>query len=167
MNCTVAQKLLQLYLDNALEDVEARAVEHHVAHCAACRAYFLDLERVVLAIETLPRVAAPPDLFQKTMNKVMEEGQRGQRMPWWRWATVGLMALSAVAGLGFVLQTGPELAEALSELELSDPFDLVDGLWVVVGSAELSLAVGAGLLFISGCAGLLQLVSGKQAVQTA
>ena len=158
MNCTIARKLLQLYLDNALDEVEARTVEHHVAECISCRGHFLSLERLVLAIESLPRVAAPADTYQHIMVAVTKHHEATVRGPLWQWANLSVMALFALTGILFALQSGAELAQTLSEFDLTDPYTLIDSLLAAAASLELSLVVGAALLFIAGCGSFLQLV---------
>ena len=157
MNCNVAQKLIQLYLDNELEETEARAVEHHVAQCRECRAQFLDLERLILAVESLPRVAAPPGLFQRTHARIAEYQQR-QATSWQRRTVLGVDILMAVIGLGFALEAGDRFLRSLPDLGLDTPFDLFNSLVVVAVSVDLSLVVGIGLLVVAGSLAILQLI---------
>lgn len=159
MNCTVAEKLLQLYLDSALDEVEARAVEHHVAECISCRGHFLSLERLVLAIESLPRVAASADSYQRIMVAVTKHQKAAERGPLWQWANLSVMALFALTGVLFALQSGAELAQTLAEFDLTDPYTFVDSLLAAAASLEISLVVGAALLFVAGCGTFLQLVN--------
>lgn len=157
MNCNVAQKLIELYLDNELAETEARAMEHHVAQCRDCRTQFLDLERLVLAVESLPRVDAPPGLFGQTHTRIAEYQQR-HATPWRRRAVLGLDFLLAVIGLGFALEAGDRFLQSLPDLGLDAPFDLFDSLVAVAVSVDLSLVVGIGLLFIAGTLAFLQLM---------
>ena len=162
MNCTVALKLLQLYLDNALHEVEARAVEHHVAQCGACRSEFLRLERAILAVEQLPRMAAPPGLYARTMTKVWEQQRAREEMPIRRWVARTAMALVTVMGLVFGLQSALVLVLGLPEVALDSPLAAMESLLFLATSVELSQVVGSGLLFLAGSAALLQLVVRNQ-----
>ncbi|MBI2887271.1 MAG: zf-HC2 domain-containing protein [Chloroflexi bacterium] len=161
MNCNIAQQLTQHFLDNALSQAEARTLELHLEGCRDCRSYFIRLERTTLAVESLPRLAAPPDLYVRTMAAVAQSAA-APRQPQRRWADLGLMAFFALAGLLIALQSGPELADSLADLELADPFSLVDSLFVVAASLELSLLAGAALIFAAGCGTLARLIAWGQ-----
>ena len=158
MNCTIARKLLQHYLDSALDEVEARAVEHHVAECISCRGHFLSLERLALTIESLPRVAAPADTYQHIMVAATKHYEATERGPRWQWANFGMMTLFGLAGLLFALQSGAELAQSLSQFDLTDPYTFVDSLLAGAASLELSFVIGSALLFVAGCGAFMQLI---------
>lgn len=166
MNCRVTQKLLQLYLDHSLDDAEARAVERHVSGCGLCRGHFLDLERLALALEGLPRTSAPPGLLASVMGEVLSES-RGRRDAIGRWTRTLPAAVAACLGLVFAVQPALDLMGAFPEIVADTPSALVESLLVVATSIELPLIVGAGLLFLSAFLAVVQLLPKDEAASLA
>jgi anti-sigma factor RsiW len=64
------------YLLGALEPAEAAALEHHVAHCAACREELESLRGAVEAVAaSVPRVDAPRGLRRRVLARVERDAR--------------------------------------------------------------------------------------------
>ena len=63
MRCSEATRHLQLYIDSQLTLDQVRALEAHLARCAACRNEWLLLEEVASTLGDLKPVAEPADLL--------------------------------------------------------------------------------------------------------
>ncbi len=72
MTCSRAQRLLQLYIDQRLSLPRTRALERHLAHCAACRAEWMLLEDVLAGVHSLNNITEPSWLTQAIMARVAE-----------------------------------------------------------------------------------------------
>jgi predicted anti-sigma-YlaC factor YlaD len=70
MRCKKAVQQLQLYLDNRLTIDQTRALEAHVANCAACLEELAFLEEVTYNLQAFKLVAEPDDLNAQIMRRV-------------------------------------------------------------------------------------------------
>jgi len=70
MRCKKAARLLQLYLDGCLSIQQIRALEAHVAGCAACREELDLLQEVSCAVHDMKLIAEPEDLHTQIMQRV-------------------------------------------------------------------------------------------------
>jgi hypothetical protein len=70
MRCKKATHLLQLYIDGCLSIQQMRALEAHVAGCAACREELELLQEVACALDDMPLIAEPEDLKMQIMQRV-------------------------------------------------------------------------------------------------
>jgi len=70
MRCSNSAQQLQLYLDNRLTIEQVRALEAHLAGCAACLEELALLEEVACSLQTFKVVAEPDDLDQQIMQRV-------------------------------------------------------------------------------------------------
>lgn len=164
MNCSVAQQLLQLYLDHELEPVEARALEDHVAQCAECRGQFLHLERSLLTLESLPRARVPSRVYNHTMAQLRQERTSSFLNKFQRPLTNGAITLVALLGLLFALPSSADLSSVLFTLDADGLDGMVDSAMVLAVSADLSFIAGIGMLFAACSIGLLQLVVRHQSI---
>ncbi|MCE9580929.1 MAG: zf-HC2 domain-containing protein [Planctomycetes bacterium] len=73
MNCQDAIERLSEYLDRALPQGEASAVESHLASCAACREELDELRKAIDAVKTLPKVRAPKNFAAGVMVAIRAE----------------------------------------------------------------------------------------------
>lgn len=160
MNCARVRELLHFYLDGSLEAGERQDVEAHVTGCAPCRGEVVRIERVMLAVESLPRLLAPPNLLARTMAVVERAAgrERGDNRSG-RWAANSFGPVAMMAGLVLAAASADEAVSALSSLmlEQENPIALLDGLFGVAASLELPLVAGLGLLLGAGCVTLAQL----------
>ena len=78
MHCREAAQKLQLYLDNRLTIEQARALEAHVANCAACLEELVLLEEVTQNLHTIKVIAEPDDLNEQIMRRVAMTAQRAK-----------------------------------------------------------------------------------------
>ena len=165
MNCTRARDLLQLYLDGALDPPEAQELESHVAGCAGCRGELVQLERLMLSVESLPRLSAPPELLPRTMAALTRQPAWGPGGRLFRWATNAGGIAAMVAGLLLAVFSADDAFAALAGLmlEQENPVTLLDGLLGVAASMEMPLVAGLGLLLVAGCLTLVQLVTPSEA----
>ena len=73
MNCDKIKKLINPYIDQALEQKTTQQIEEHLKSCSACREEHLKLKKIVYAlnsISTQPAPAAPPNFTENIMAKI-------------------------------------------------------------------------------------------------
>src|SRR5689334_15067682 len=111
MRCKEATKQLQLYLDNRLTIDQTRALEAHVANCAACLEEMTILEEVIYNLQTFKAVAEPDDLNAQIMLRVaIAASQRkmsASHFSLWRPTLLEILVaviLATIATLGSILQ---------------------------------------------------------------
>jgi len=96
LNCRKIQEMLPPYLGGELSEREAREVEEHLRACAGCRASLKEWERCFHLLGNVPRVEAPPQLWQKIRARLPRE----ERKPFplrWVWVS-GIAILIVVVG---------------------------------------------------------------------
>jgi anti-sigma factor RsiW len=76
MRCAQAVRQLQLYVDSRLTVQQTRALEAHVAGCAACQKELALLEEVAQSIHNLKFVAEPEDLTARIIRRVALDSRR-------------------------------------------------------------------------------------------
>jgi len=76
MRCAQAVHQLQLYVDSRLTVQQTRALEAHVAGCAACQKELALLEEVAQSIHNLKFVAEPEDLTARIIRRVALDSRR-------------------------------------------------------------------------------------------
>ncbi|MRR17072.1 MAG: DUF2275 domain-containing protein [Deltaproteobacteria bacterium] len=74
--CRDIEHLLPLYPEGILTDAEKRAVEEHLADCAACRKELAYLQKAGQLVHRLSPVESPPWLEQKIMSGVRREADK-------------------------------------------------------------------------------------------
>lgn len=65
MNCAEFEILLADYIDGALGETEAAALEQHASMCAGCRELLADASGAVNFLKRVDEVAAPPELITR------------------------------------------------------------------------------------------------------
>jgi len=73
MNCNKIIKLLNLYIDQALNAESTQTVEEHLKSCPSCREEYLKLKQVVSALNSILPQPAPADFTQNLMAKISQE----------------------------------------------------------------------------------------------
>jgi hypothetical protein len=73
------QSRLSDYLDGALPPAEAKALEGHLAGCAACQHDLALLRRSIGFVRALPRVTAPPDFASQVRRRAHKAGLFGKQ----------------------------------------------------------------------------------------
>jgi hypothetical protein len=73
MNCQKIKKLLNPYIDQALDTGTAQQVDKHLKSCLACRKEYLELNNIVSAINSVSPQSAPADFTQKIMAKISQK----------------------------------------------------------------------------------------------
>jgi anti-sigma factor (TIGR02949 family) len=111
MRCKEATRQLQLYLDNRLTIDQARALEAHIATCAACLADLKTLEEVIFDLQSCKIVAEPDDLNAQIMSRIAlaaaQRNSSSSRFSLWRPTLVEILVaaiLATIATLGTILQ---------------------------------------------------------------
>lgn len=109
MRCKEAHKQVQLYIDGRLSLKKTRALEAHIASCAACREELLLLEEGASSLSDSKLVAEPGDLHQQIMRRVAMAASsrdtpqfsllRPSLLEW-----LAAIILATVATLGLILQ---------------------------------------------------------------
>jgi hypothetical protein len=118
MRCSKAERQLQLYIDHQLPLKHLRALEAHLAGCAACRNELRSLEMLAGTFQTFQAVSEPEDMHEQVMQRVAATAQqsaidratrRSQTRPyspWWPSLAELLAAiiLATIATLGSILE---------------------------------------------------------------
>src|SRR5436309_2619104 len=153
-----ATRHLQLYIDSQLTLDQVRALEAHLARCAACRNEWLLLEEVASTLGDLKPVAEPADLTLHIMQRVATSSQRNNKsysllrpslMEW-----LAVILLATITTLGIIVEL-PSLRAVLPfvngpnslSLVVSNTFNML-----VTGNAgPLTLALWVGGTIIGIC----------------
>lgn len=128
MRCREAAHQLQLYLDNQLTIEQARALEAHVATCAACLEELSLLEEVTQNLHQIKVITEPDDLNEQIMQRVAMTAQRtnAPRFSLLRPSLAEILVavlLATIATLGSILQQ-PSLRALLPIANGHDSFSL-------------------------------------------
>ena len=108
MRCQRAQKLMTAAVDGELSPRRRRALDGHVAVCAACRRELGVTERMLAALEGLPTEApVSASLEQATLRRVRlaaaGEVERAPASRWKLWHPVPVFALATAAILALAI----------------------------------------------------------------
>jgi anti-sigma factor RsiW len=123
MNCTLALRMLDAYVDGELDATTAADVQEHLAACPACLAAHRQHLGMRSALQAASlRHAAPPALRQSILRAIdrAERPMRSPRamLPWWQALALGasMAALGTLGGWWFArlpaLESLPDLAVA-------------------------------------------------------
>ncbi|GAB3952182.1 zf-HC2 domain-containing protein [Kribbella albertanoniae] len=101
---------LGAYALGALDPVESREVDEHLATCAECRAELAELEEMKEFLGEVPPEAfldGPPDdgdlLLQRTLREVRETPARKSRWKPWLLAAAAVVVVAGVLGGGVLI----------------------------------------------------------------
>jgi hypothetical protein len=108
MRCQRAQKWMAAAVDGELSPRRRRALDDHLAVCAACGCELAVTERMLTALEGLPMEAAvSPSLEQATLRRVRlaaaDEAERAPARRWTRWLPLPAFALATAAVLALAI----------------------------------------------------------------
>ncbi len=78
MRCSVASRLLQLYIDRQLALDQMRMLEAHIANCTSCERELYLLESIVQDLRAIEMVREPSDLTFNIMQRVALSVQQEQ-----------------------------------------------------------------------------------------
>ncbi len=78
MRCSIAMRLLQLYIDKQLTLDQMRMLEAHIAGCTSCQRQFFTLETLVQDLRTIEMISEPSDLTTNVMHRVALSVQQEQ-----------------------------------------------------------------------------------------
>ena len=73
MNCQKIKKLINPYIDQALNQETTQQVEEHLKSCSACREEYLKLKQVVFALNSTSPQIVPETFTQNIMAKISQE----------------------------------------------------------------------------------------------
>ncbi|MBA7511040.1 hypothetical protein ES705_03030 [subsurface metagenome] len=73
MNCQKIKKLLNPYIDQALDAETAQQVEEHLKSCPACRQEYRKLKEIATSLNSFPQVSAPQNITQTIMARIYED----------------------------------------------------------------------------------------------
>ena len=108
MRCSVASRLLQLYIDRQLTLDQMRMLEAHIANCASCERELYLLEEIVQDLRAIEMMAEPSNLTFNIMQRVALTVQQ-EREPNYTLLRPSLaellviICLSTIAMLGVIL----------------------------------------------------------------
>jgi len=104
MTCQEMDERLDDYVDGVLAAADARAVEAHLASCAACREAERETRRLLAHAAALPRSVAPPrDLWPGIERTIARERRFAGPFAWGRPMTLAAAATIVLAVLAAVL----------------------------------------------------------------
>jgi anti-sigma factor RsiW len=102
MSCHDYREAIAEFVDGRLDAAAERALERHVAECAACRALVADLKSIQAAAFTLERRQPPAAVWQAIRAQVATEthaSSRGRVLQWPRTRRAWMVWSSAAAAL--------------------------------------------------------------------
>jgi hypothetical protein len=73
MNCKEIKKILNPYIDQALDAEFTQTVEEHLKSCPTCQDEYLKLKETVASLNSLSPQPAPVDFTQSLMTKISQE----------------------------------------------------------------------------------------------
>jgi len=73
MNCLKNKKLLNSYLDQTLDRDTTKQVKEHLKYCSVCQEEYLQLKKVVSALNSISPQIAPVELTKNIMAKISQE----------------------------------------------------------------------------------------------
>jgi predicted anti-sigma-YlaC factor YlaD len=128
MDCTACREAISAQLDNEAEGLDADRVQAHLAHCAACQAYWAQANRLHRSLRLRP--AEPVHDLTATILARIGHAAGGRE----RWQLQLRVGLAVVAVLGGVV--------ALPTLLLGEGADAPMHVARELGSFQVALAVG-------------------------
>ncbi len=116
MDCHETREILEEYRRRELEPDRARAVEAHLAGCAACRAMLAREEAVARLVQAVPRSPAPPAL----VRQIRALGARRRGLVTWLerpWVAAAIAAIVVAAVLApFIRRPAQSPGDAVDAL---------------------------------------------------
>ena len=112
MNCVEWEERIALYAGGDLAAADARAVERHVAECAACQVLLSGLRESLALVRDAHREPVEAAHFAAVRARVLAELERAPARRW-RWAWLPAPAAAAAMILAIVMWPRPELRLAL------------------------------------------------------
>jgi len=73
MNCQKIKKLLNPYIDKALDADITKQIDEHLKSCPACREEYTNLKGIASSLNSLSSQPAPADFTQNLMAKISQE----------------------------------------------------------------------------------------------
>lgn len=73
MNCQKIKKLLNPYIDQALDQETTQQVEEHLKSCSACRQEYQRLKKIVTSLNSTSLQTVPETFTQNIMAKISQE----------------------------------------------------------------------------------------------
>lgn len=99
MNCTEAQRLLNLYIDAELDTESTLEIEEHLQKCTACSHAYHNYQMLQTAIKTGSLSFSAPEQLRKRIQSSIRQEKKAPFLP----GVVSWRGLSAAAALIFVL----------------------------------------------------------------
>jgi predicted anti-sigma-YlaC factor YlaD len=128
MDCSKADRQIQLYLDQRLTLDQVRDLEKHLGTCHTCQQIFWQMEQIDRALNEIEMVAEPSDLTHRIMQRVAvtpqysREQQQESLRPSLR--EVGIVVLLATVSMFGIIMGQPELRAGLPFANGHDPLSL-------------------------------------------
>jgi len=120
MNCKDVEALISEYIESTCDEVRRRAVETHLASCAACRAEADALKAVVKEVSALPSLEVPLGFSNRVMAEIREKSVKPR---FWEGFFVSFkvpvraLTLLLVAGLAvYLYRENPLIREEMSSM---------------------------------------------------
>lgn len=142
-NCQVYRVWMSLKLDELLNQEQERALQAHLAVCAACRAEWEALQVISNLLDDQPMVPAPPGFVARVERRLATERAARQRGVMGAAALVLGALLMATLGLSSLAGIAIQLWPLLSQPSL---WDGLTGWFSQI--AEVGLAIGDAIALL-------------------
>ena len=73
MNCKEIKKMLNPYIEKALDADISRQIEEHLKSCPSCNKEYQNLKKIIASLNSLSPQPAPADFTQSLMTKISQE----------------------------------------------------------------------------------------------
>ena len=73
MNCKEIKKMLNPYIEKALDADISRQIEEHLKSCPSCNKEYQNLKKIIASLNSLSPQPAPTDFTQSLMTKISQE----------------------------------------------------------------------------------------------
>jgi hypothetical protein len=100
MTCTEFDRLLDAYLEKALDATRRAELEAHLSGCEACRILTAQMQELLASAATLPRRITPPrNLWPDVASRLASRAATppSQSTAWRRWAPLAAAAVLLIA----------------------------------------------------------------------
>lgn len=97
--CRSKEDRIDLWLRDALDETERRAIEDHLERCAGCRQWSEDLREIHLMVRQMPKTTAPDGFEERVRQRLSAaDAAAATTRPAWRYAAVAAALLVLLLG---------------------------------------------------------------------
>jgi len=148
MDCNKAKKRLKAYLDRALPDKEAQALQAHIQNCPHCAQETAVLSRAWDILLELPEPEIIPDLLPETLARIRSLQKESLWEKLSRWLTLIPGPAAAATALALGLYFGTSIGTSISQI-YSTPQEQEDPLYLEIFNDVPPQSIGDAYLSIT------------------